>query len=125
MTATDAQVRIVMRERNQGKTQEQAAAKANLKSRATVRKYERLGKLPSETKQPRGYRTRVDPFEEHWAEVEEALKKAPELEAKMLFEWLSERYPGEYQEGQLRTFQRRVSTWRALNEDQLGEWGKR
>ena len=40
MTATDAQVRIVMRERQKGRTQEQAAAKANLRSRRTVRKYE-------------------------------------------------------------------------------------
>lgn len=119
MTATDTQVRIIMRERNKGKTQEQAAAKANLNSRETVRKYERLGKLPSEMKKPRAYRTRVDPYAENWGEVEEKLKDAPELEAKMLFEWLCEQHPGQYQEGQLRTFQRRVSTWRALNEDKL------
>jgi len=119
MTATDAQVRIIMRERSKGRTQEQAAAKANLSSRKTVRKYERLGKLPSELKKPRDYRTRIDPFEDDWGEVEQMLKKAPELEAKALFEWLCERRPGKYQEGQLRTFQRRVSAWRALNEDQL------
>jgi len=46
MTATDAQVRILMRERKKGRTQEQAAAKANLGSRKTVAKYERLGRLP-------------------------------------------------------------------------------
>jgi hypothetical protein len=119
MTATDAQARIIMRERSKGKTQEQAAAKSNLRSRETVRKYERLGKLPSELKKPREYRTRADPFADGWAEAERLLKNAPELEAKMLFEWLCERYPGEYQEGQLRTFQRRVSTWRALNEEKL------
>jgi hypothetical protein len=43
------------------------------------------------------------------------LKTSPELEAKTLFDWLCEQYPGSYQEGQLRTFQRRVSAWRALN----------
>ena len=43
MTATDAQVRIAMRERKKGKNQEQAAAKANLRSRKTVNKYEKLG----------------------------------------------------------------------------------
>lgn len=48
MTTTDAQVRIIMRERSKGKTQEQAGAKANINSRKTVRKYEQLGKLPSE-----------------------------------------------------------------------------
>lgn len=86
MTATDAQVRIIMRERSAGKTQEQAAAKANLSSRKTVRKYEFLGKLPSELKKAREYRTRSDPFEEDWAEAERMLEKAPELEAKTLFE---------------------------------------
>lgn len=115
MTATDTQVRIIMRERRQGKTQEQAAAKANLSSRKTVRKYEFLGKLPSELKKAREYRTRNDPFEEDWAEVERMLEKAPELEAKTLFEWLCERHTEKYQEGQLRTFQRRVSAWRVLN----------
>ena len=50
MTATDTQVRIIMRERNQGRTQEQAAAKANMPSRKTVAKYQLLGKLASELK---------------------------------------------------------------------------
>jgi hypothetical protein len=54
MTATDAQVRLVMKERSKGKTQEQAAVKANIRSRKTVRKYEQLGELPSELKRPRG-----------------------------------------------------------------------
>jgi len=33
MTATDAQVRLIMKERINGKTQEQAAVKANVRSR--------------------------------------------------------------------------------------------
>jgi len=119
MTATDAQVRIIMRERRKGKTQEQAAAKANIDSRKTVRKYEKLGKLPNELKKPRTYRTREDPFEEEWGQVEAMLKDAPELEAKTLFEWLCEEKPDKYQEGQLRTLQRRVSTWRAFNCEEL------
>ena len=40
MTATDAQVRRIRKERNNDKTQEQAAVKENLRSRKTVRKYE-------------------------------------------------------------------------------------
>ena len=119
MTATDAQVRIMMRERSKGRTQEQAAAKANISSRKTVRKYERHGKLPSELRKLREYRTRSDPFGEDWAETEELLKSAPELEGKTLFERLCEQHPGKYQEGQLRTFQRRVSAWRALNGSKL------
>jgi hypothetical protein len=119
MTANDAQVRIIMRERNDGHTQEQAAVKANLSSCKTVRKYERLGKLPSELKQPRSYRTRVDAFEADWKELEGMLKDAPELEAKTLFEWLCERSPEKYKEGQLRTLQRRVNEWRVINGNPL------
>ena len=119
MTATDAQVRIIMREREKGRTQEQAAASANLSSRKTVAKYEGLGKLPSELKGPRRYRTRPDLFVEDWPTVEEMLGDAPNLEAKALFEWLCEQHPERYQPGQLRTFQRRVATWRALNQKQV------
>ena len=119
MTATDAQVRMIMREREKGRTQEQAAVTANLSSRKTAAKYERLGQLPSELKQPRTYRTRTDPFVGDWLEVEEMLVGAPELEAKTLFGWLCEEHPGKYQEGQLRTFQRRVADWRALHGDQV------
>ncbi len=86
MTATDAQVRLIMRERSKGRTQEQAAVRANLRSRKTVRKYEQRDKLPSELKEARSYRTRSDAFEGDWSELEKMLKEAPELEAKTLFE---------------------------------------
>ena len=81
MTCTDAQVRLIMRERRKGRTQAQAAAKANINSRKTAAKYEKAGKLPSELKKSRDYRTRKDPFETDWAEVEQMLETAPELEA--------------------------------------------
>lgn len=119
MTATDAQVRILMRERKKGRTQEQAAAKANLKSRKTAAKYDRLGLLPSQLKKPRVYRTRPDPFSEEWSQIEQMLSDAPELEAKALFEWLQEQKPDKYQNNQLRTFQRHVARWRALNQSQI------
>jgi hypothetical protein len=119
MTATDAQVRILMRERKKGRTQEQAAAKANLKSRKTAAKYEQLGLLPSQLKKPRTYKTHPDAFAADWPEIEQMLSDAPELEAKALFEWLQEQQPGKYQDHQLRTFQRRVSRWRALNLSQI------
>ena len=119
MTANDEQVRIMMAERARGCTQEQAAAGAGFKSRKTVAKYEQLGKLPSEMKKPRHYRTRVDPFAADWPIVEQMLEEAPGLEAKSLFRWLCEQHPGRYQTGQLRTFQRRVSTWKALHQEML------
>jgi hypothetical protein len=113
VTATDAQVRIVMRERRQGRTQEQAAVRANLRSRQTVAKYERRGRLPSEVRHPRQYRTRADPFAADWSQIAALLERAPELEARTIFDWLGEQRPGAYQAGQLRTLQRRVSLWRA------------
>ncbi|HJL14299.1 MAG TPA: hypothetical protein RMH99_01515 [Sandaracinaceae bacterium LLY-WYZ-13_1] len=42
-----------------------------------------------------------------------AAGEAGELEAKTLFETLQEKHPGRYQDGQLRTLQRRVKQWRA------------
>jgi hypothetical protein len=108
-----------MRERNRGRTQEQAAVKANIRSRKTVAKYEQLGRVPSELKEERKYRTRKDPFGDDWAKLEEMLTAAPELEAKTLFEWLNEEKPNKYQEGQLRTLQRRVADWRALNQEKI------
>lgn len=119
MTATDAQVRIVMRERQKGKTQEQAAVRANLGSRHTVAKYEQTGQFPSEVKQPRTYRTRSDPFAADWPELAAMLVRAPELEAQTLFAWLLEQRPGVYQEGQLRTLQRRVALWRVAHTTRL------
>ncbi len=81
--------------------------------RNTARRYRDLGKVPSEVKEPRSWRTRDDPFVEDWPAVVERLADAPELEAKVLFEDLLSRRPGRYEPGQVRTFQRRVKAWRA------------
>jgi transposase InsO family protein len=89
-----------------------AAMKAGV-DRKTARKYVAAGTLPSSMCKPRDWRTREDPFSEHWAEVEAMLADAPGLEAKTLFEVLVEKHPDRYDEGQLRTLQRRVRTWRA------------
>jgi len=89
-----------------------AAMKAGM-DRKTARKYVQAGRLPSQMRAPRDWRTRQDPFEEHWPEVQTMLREAPELEAKTLFEQLCDKYPGRYEPGQLRTLQRRVQQWRA------------
>ena len=47
----------------------------------------------------RNWRTRQDPFEEHWPEVETKLRDTPELEAKTLFELLQQQHPGRYEDG--------------------------
>lgn len=112
MAATDVQVRKLMDELQQGTGIGVAALRAGV-DRKTARKYRDLGKLPSETKEPRSWRTRKDPFSEDWPRLEAMLVDAPEFEARTLFEWLCEQYPGRYEPGQLRTLQRRIRRWRA------------
>jgi hypothetical protein len=80
--------------------------------RKTARKY-REGKLPSERRREHDWRTREDPFATVWDQVYEQLEENPELQAKTLFQWLQREYPGRFQDGQLRTFQRGVKRWRA------------
>lgn len=92
----------------------QAAMKADM-DRKTARKYVATGKLPSELKQPRDWRTRPDPFEAHWPDIEARLRETPEFEAKTLFDLLQQQYPGRYEDGQLRTLQRHVKRWRAAH----------
>lgn len=89
-----------------------AAMRAGM-DRKTGRKYANAGQLPSQRVQARNWRTREDAFLERWPELEALLVNSPGLEAKTLFEYLVERYPGCYEEGQLRTLQRRVKAWRA------------
>ena len=90
----------------------QAAMKAGM-DRKTARKYIAAGVLPSALVTARDWRTRPDPFAARWPEVEARLRDTPELEAKTLLELLQEKYPGEHDDGQLRTLQRHVKRWRA------------
>ena len=95
-----------------------AALRAGM-DRKTARKYVAVGKLPSEMKEPRSWRTRDNPFEEDWAWIAASLEATPAFEAKTLFEALQEHRPGRYADGQLRTLQRHVRAWRAtLGPDQ-------
>jgi hypothetical protein len=111
---TDNQVRMLMKLINQEKLLKTAAAKAGM-SENTARKYRKSGKLPSQCKVVHDWRTRPDPFDpDDWRWAEEVLENNDGIEAKTLFEVLQRKYPGKYQVGQLRTFQRRVKLWRAL-----------
>ena len=107
----DAEVRVLLRERGKGKTQEQAGARAGMSVR-TARRYEHLGKLPSESKQPRSYRTRANPFSDDWPWVTKQLEADSAFQTSTLFELLCERTPGRYEAGQLRTLQRQIALWR-------------
>ena len=78
---------------------EKSSLKADI-CRQTGSKYLKTGKLPSDSKVTHDCRTRHDPFAADWSSVEERLSEAPELEAKILFEWLCEEHPGKYKMGQ-------------------------
>lgn len=81
----------------------------------TARKYLKVGKLPSELNKPHTWMTRSDPFDDVWDEAKEFLENNAGLEAKYFFkQYLQKEYPGKYQDGQLRTFQRKVKQWKAI-----------
>jgi hypothetical protein len=110
---TNQQVRKLRHLDRQGIAKEVAAARVGMDAK-TARKYRRLGKLPSEVMvMDRNWRTRPDVFCEVWPELEAKLQVSPGLEAKTLFVDLQRRFPGRFADGQLRTLQRRVKTWRA------------
>jgi transposase len=99
----------------EGKKQSVAAAAAGMSER-TARKWQ-TGPLPSQSKKPREWRTRADPFEGAWDEVVVPLLEAdPDgvLEAKTLMEKLTEHDPQRFSMTQVRTMQRRVRDWRAM-----------
>lgn len=110
---TDRQVRLLMELDAKGERPETSAAKAGMDEK-TARKYRRVGKLPSQVRVPHLWRTREDPFTEVWEEARGNLELLPGVEAKTLFEHLRREYPGRFSDGQLRTFQRRVKEWHAL-----------
>lgn len=89
-----------------------AAAKAGMDEK-TARKYRDLEKPPSQTRRQRTWRTRKDAFGEVWPEILEILERDEAVEAKTVFEYLSRKHPDRYQEGELRTLQRRIKVWRA------------
>ena len=109
---TDEQVKRLWQVLSSGKSLAQSADRANMDEK-TARRYRRLGRLPSEVAPERSWRTRQDSFAEVWPEVHEQLQEAPGLEARTLFAWLQTKYPGKFDDSQLRSFQRGVKRWRA------------
>jgi hypothetical protein len=109
---TDQQVRKLMKLIQSEETLTIAAAKSGMDEK-TARKYRRSGRLPSQCQRAHSWETRQDPFADHWQEIQELLQLNPGLEAKTVFEDLQRRYPGHFQDGQLRTLQRKVKRWRA------------
>ncbi|MCC7380273.1 MAG: IS21 family transposase [Deltaproteobacteria bacterium] len=99
----------------EGKTQEAAAAAAGMSVRS-ARAWQ-SGGLPSETKAARTWRTRPDPFAEVWASKVVPLlelDKEGVLEARTILEVLNKESGQAFADGQVRTLQRRMRDWRAL-----------
>jgi hypothetical protein len=90
-----------------------AAAKAGISGRS-ARRIDGSATLPSQS--PRRYwRSRADPFARVWeSEVLPLLRGAPKLMAVTLLRKLQDDHPAEFPDGVLRTLQRHVRQWRAL-----------
>ncbi len=107
------QVQVYMRAREKGCTQPEAAYIAGFSERSGRR-------IETGTHQPkyggaREWRTRPDPLEQVWeSELEPMLHRDPRLEPTTLYEYVVEKYPGQY-ESTLRTLQRRVDEWKVLH----------
>lgn len=112
---TDKQVRRLFDVQHKHAYQYQAADAAGMSSK-TARKYLQSGKMPSQCQVEHTWSTRQDPFADDWDFIEQLLKDTQAtLEAKTIFEYLQRAYPGKYHNGQLRTLQRRIKAWKALD----------
>ena len=101
-----------MHHRQTGSTQESAAAKAGL----SIRSGRRIDKAGGPRPEPRrNWRTRDDPLDAVWeSELLPLLSVEPSLTGTTLLEYLLDHYPEHYDQSVLRTLQRRVKQWRAI-----------
>lgn len=109
---TDNQVKELITMINNGKSAKIAAMKTDM-CLNSAKKYIEQGKMPSQLKPAHNWKTRDNPFEEHWEFVAELLEINPGLQGKTVFKELQRKYPRKYQDGQIRTLQRRIKQWRA------------
>jgi hypothetical protein len=94
-------------------SQETSAAKVGISIRS-ARRIEQTTLLPSQRARRR-WRTRADPLGAVWdAQIVPLLRSAPSLTAVTVLEEMQRRHPGQFGSGVLRTLQRRMRVWRAL-----------
>ena len=92
-------------------SQEAAADKAGISLRS-ARNYLKRGEL---VKPEWKYRkTHKDAFESVWPRIQTMLEAEPELQSQTLMQWLMDEYPDQFSWSQLRTLQRRLRRWLAL-----------
>jgi transposase InsO family protein len=110
---TQHQESLYMSKRQQGKSQETAAACAAISQRSgrRIENGERHS-IPGE----RHWRTREDPLEAIWEkELVPLLEKEPQLTGLTLWEYLEDEHAGQFPYQVLRTLQRRVKHWKATH----------
>jgi hypothetical protein len=95
-------------------TQEAAAAKAGMSVR-TARRYLKAGGQMEERPEWKWRQTHKDVFAEVWSKLEAMLQTDSGLQAQTLMQWLIDEHGDKYNWGQLRTLQRRLQRWRAVN----------
>ena len=108
---TQRQESLYMNKRQQGKSQETAAATADISERS-ARRIEKgeWQSIPGE----RHWRTREDPLEAIWEdELLPLLERESQLTGLTLWEFLEDEHAGEFPYSVLRTLQRRVKYWKA------------
>src|SRR5713101_6037227 len=110
---SDLQVRKLMKLLSSGLPLSKAALSVGIDAK-TARKYRAAGRPPRADRTPHTWRTRPDPFAAVGDELRAMLAVNPGLQAKTLFAYLQRRYPGQFAPGQLRTLQRQLQAWRAL-----------
>jgi len=112
---TDRQVLKYRKKLESGLTREKAADAANMTAK-TARRWE-SGPLPSTSWSPRTYRTRPDPLAGVWDEHVVPMLKGDEkgeLQATTILDELKHKPGVSIEDSQLRTVQRRVRDWRAV-----------
>ena len=111
---TDRQVRRYMDFKRDGASQAVSAAKAGFSER-TARRIEHDPVMPSQRPRRERRRTRVDPLEGVWdSDVVPLLRAIPHLRGTTVLEELRRQYPDRFDDGVLRTLQRRIAHWRAI-----------
>lgn len=108
---TQRQENLYMNKRQQGQSQETAAAKGGISERSG-RRIEK-GERPSIPRK-RHWRTREDPFDAIWEkELVPLLEREPQLTGLTLWEYLEDEHAGQFPYQVLRSLQRRVKHWKA------------
>lgn len=113
---TDQQVRRLFDVRNKYDHLYQAADVAGMSSK-TARKYFTTQKLPNQNRVEYTWQNREGPFETDWDRTVQHLIDSSQgtLQATEPFKTLQRMHPDKYQDGKIRTLQRRVKAWKALH----------